>query len=700
MCGITGFYTQEAAAKAREALITMQCRGREAAGLYDGTLSITATPDQLAYSGSTFALGHVLHAMVGCVPQPIIGKGVLVTNCEIYNWRELSKQEELGVENDATLLLALLDRYYPDIEHILTLLDGVYAFAYQRDDTVILCRDIVGIKPLFFTTRQGFGFASEQKALTNSQELNPRTILRYNTSTKEVTQEQRAFFSVTPEHTESYEEQRDTVLALVRRAVEKRIPDTTFGILLSGGVDSSTLALLLRERKPRCYVVGTGDSADVLAAQQLATNLNLQLTIISPSPEDIEAALPLIMQTIEDCNPVKVSVATTFWFACAIAQTDRCRVLFSGLGAEEVFAGYERHRKSTKVNNECLSGLRKIHERDLYRDDVITMYHGIELRLPFLDRTLVEYGLKIPSVYKLTDKNTTKKTIEEVDKKILRDAAALLGVPLEHAYRKKKAAQYGSKIMATLEKLAKRRKQSIAAYLSTLYGRKNKRLASLLSTGKDSVLALHIMHDMRYEISCCITIESENPDSFMYHTPNVHLAALQATAMRVPLITAKTSGEQESELDALRIALTEAKERYTIEGVITGALASQYQRERIERIADSLGLTVFSPLWQMDQEHEVRLLIERGFHIILTKVAAEGLDSTWLGKRVDEAMVERLVSLRNSIGLHPAGEGGEYESLVLDAPLFKEKIVLGETESIKDGSAATLVIKHAMLAEK
>ena len=272
---------------------------------------------------------------------------------------------------------------------------------------------------------------------------------------------------------------------------------------------------------------------------------------------------------------MKLSVACTFWFACARAERDGVRCLFSGLGSEELFAGYERHRQSTEPNKECLAGLRKMHERDLYRDDVITMHHGIELRLPFLDRALVSYALKVPAKYKIVPDDTGK----PVDKKIMRDAAILLGVPSNVAFRPKKAAQYGSWIMKQLMRLAKRERKNLATYLAEQQCTPNKTVAVLLSGGKDSVLAMHIMQRMRYRIACCITIESDNKDSYLYHTPNINLTALQAQAMRLPLVTARTAGEPERELDGLEEALRIAKKTYHVEGVVTGAIQSQYQRD-------------------------------------------------------------------------------------------------------------------------
>ncbi len=319
------------------------------------------------------------------------------------------------------------------------------------------------------------------------------------------------------------------------------------------------------------------------------------------------------------------------------------------------------------------------------------MRHGIELRLPYLDRTVVNQALHLPR--ESTWDGTT-------DKKILRTLAQNLGVPVAIAQRPRRAPQHGSGILTALERSAHAQQTSLAALLQSMLGRRGKRVAALLSGGKDSVYALHVMDALRYDVVCAITIESQNPDSYMYHTPNISLAQMQAQALHLPHITAQTKGIPEEELDALRSALQSAQKQYHIDGVCTGAIQSQYQRERIERVAEELGLTVWSPLWQMDQLAEIRAIVQLGINAVFVKVAAEGLDSTWLAKNLDAQAIQSLAALHKRIGLHPAGEGGEYETFVTDAPLFAQRIVLSDTEIVKDGLAATLVVRGARLEEK
>jgi asparagine synthase (glutamine-hydrolysing) len=174
------------------------------------------------------------------------------------------------------------------------------------------------------------------------------------------------------------------------------------------------------------------------------------------------------------------------------------------------------------------------------------------------------------------------------------------------------------------------------------------------------------------------------------------LVDLQAKSMELPLIKISTEGEKEKELNDLEKALKLAKKKYNINGIITGALFSTYQRDRVEIIADKLGLKVFSPLWHKDQYLEVLETINLGIKPVITKIAAYGLDKSYLGKVIDKELLEHLNKLNNKFGFNIAGEGGEYETTVIDAPLFKQPIDLNKlNKKIKeiDQYTAELIIE-------
>ncbi len=205
--------------------------------------------------------------------------------------------------------------------------------------------------------------------------------------------------------------------------------------------------------------------------------------------------------------------------------------------------------------------------------------------------------------------------------------------------------------------------------------------AVLFSGGKDSVAALYRAKMAGEEISCLITLTSQNSDSYMFHTPNITLTALQAKSAGIPIIEQITEGNPEGELVDLEDAILIAVERYGIEGLVTGAIRSVYQATRIEKICNRHGLWCFSPLWLIDEEKYLLDLIDKGFEIIIVGVAADPFNEEWLGKKINAALLERLKKLKQKYGISVAGEGGEYESFVIYAPFFSSKIDIIETQT-------------------
>jgi ABC transporter with metal-binding/Fe-S-binding domain ATP-binding protein len=196
----------------------------------------------------------------------------------------------------------------------------------------------------------------------------------------------------------------------------------------------------------------------------------------------------------------------------------------------------------------------------------------------------------------------------------------------------------------------------------------------LFSGGKDSVFAAYLAKKSRNEITCLITIISENPDSYMFHTPSISKVKKQAEVMKVPLITQNTKGEKEKELIDLENVIKNAKEKFGIEAIVTGSVESAYQASRVQKICDKLMLDCFNPLWQKDQFELLNDLIKSNFKIIITGVFAYPLNEKWLGRKIDQTFIRDVKSLVKEYKINPAGEGGELESYVLDCPLFSREL--------------------------
>jgi diphthine-ammonia ligase len=225
------------------------------------------------------------------------------------------------------------------------------------------------------------------------------------------------------------------------------------------------------------------------------------------------------------------------------------------------------------------------------------------------------------------------------------------------------------------------------------------KLGVLFSGGKDSTLALHKAAE-KEEVACLITLVSQNMESFMFHTPNIDVTALQAEALGLPLIRRMTKGEKEKELHDLEEAIAQAIERFGIEGVVSGAVESVYQSERIQRICHRLGVWCFNPLWKKNQKALLEEIVDNNFKAIISGVFAYPLDESWLGKEIDDEMIAKLVLLEEEFGLSPSGEGGEIETTVLDAPLFKKEIRILEYKVEARGNSGVFIIKRSQLMPK
>lgn len=225
------------------------------------------------------------------------------------------------------------------------------------------------------------------------------------------------------------------------------------------------------------------------------------------------------------------------------------------------------------------------------------------------------------------------------------------------------------------------------------------KLGVLFSGGKDSVFACQRARE-KNDIGCLIAIVSENVDSYMFHTPNIRCTGLQAEAMGLPILTWPTRGIKEEELEDLTAALAAARDRYGIQGVVTGAIESVYQAARVQRICRSLDLWCFNPLWQINQIDYLRLLLSDGFRVIISGVYAYPLEASWLGAELTEERVQELARLQEKYKINPSGEGGELETFVLDGPLFKKRIEILKASQIYANYRGQYFIEEIRLVEK
>jgi len=213
------------------------------------------------------------------------------------------------------------------------------------------------------------------------------------------------------------------------------------------------------------------------------------------------------------------------------------------------------------------------------------------------------------------------------------------------------------------------------------------KLGVLFSGGKDSTHAALLAKRAGHELSCFLSVQSKNEDSFMFHTPAIELTRKQAELCGVPFLLKETKGEKELELMDLGDLIGDAVEKYKIEGIVTGAVESVYQASRIQEICNNLGIECFNPLWQMDQWELLDKLIEEGFDIRIVGVAAYPFDDSYVGRKIDESFLKELREVHKKLGINPAGEGGEFESLVVNCPLFSEGLKIKQIKAVGSGNS-------------
>jgi len=221
-------------------------------------------------------------------------------------------------------------------------------------------------------------------------------------------------------------------------------------------------------------------------------------------------------------------------------------------------------------------------------------------------------------------------------------------------------------------------------------------VAVLISGGKDSALALYRTLKGGYNVKYLVTMIPQREDSWMFHYPNVRLTSLFAEACGLPLVKAETSGVKEKELEDLKRLLI----NLDVEGVVSGAVCSVYQKSRLDKICAEIGLESIAPLWHEDPKRLMEELISEGFLVIFMGVYAYGLDQRWLGRRLDWDALNDLVELNRKYGVSIMGEGGEYETLVLDAPFFKKRIRILKARMVWNGESGYLLVEEARLEEK
>lgn len=502
MCGITVITGKNAHIKLYGMLQTLQHRGPDGTGAWADGKVIYGDLSNIKIPSGSMAIGHNLLSIVGNQEkQPLQSHRIVLTcNGEIYNYPqlryELEKEDNYNfkTDSDSEVVLALINRYYNGslhrcIRNVLELLDGDYSFAAYDGKDLVAVRDPVGVKPLYYgKNNEYFGLASERKALwkvgiTETNSLPPKYMIhnqellplpeRFSWNASFL---KKGLNGNSSNHCESSnpdgssnnnanivdkfinnpnkEDIKNILKDKLLESVKKRIRGLEkVGILFSGGVDSTLLTVICNDLdvEIELYAVGSEGSPDLNFAEKISTNMGLPIYIRMVDEELIREYTPIVLNAIEEWNLMKLGVGMTTYLAAEMAHKNGLRVMLSGQGADELFAGYHRylgfyHEKGEEAQKDLMGDVENLYHVNLERDDKVTMASSVELRVPYLDLQIINMAMDIPMKYKINGKD------DQLRKCVLREVASEIGVPREIVNRPKKAAQYGSGIHKILTK--------------------------------------------------------------------------------------------------------------------------------------------------------------------------------------------------------------------------------------------------------
>ncbi len=354
--------------------------------------------------------------------------------------------------------------------------DGDYAFWMLKDTFIAAGRDPIGVQPLYFgENRDIAAYATNRKALwrlgiENPQSFPPGTLAFAD----------KDGFKFTPIKTLTYSEPKQTTLdeaaetlqTLLVESIKRRVTGLKeVAVAFSGGLDSSVIAYLAGKQgvKVKLLHVSLENQPETEEAIEAAEALDLPMQIHLYKDSDVEAALPKVVELIEEADPVKAAIGVPFYWAAEKAAEDKFRAMLAGQGADELFGGYQRY-----VNEFCKEGGEKarrmmfndvvnIHQSNLERDLKITGFHDVALLCPFASYPIAEFALGLPLECKIENKPDTLRKL------VLRKVARNIGVPTSIADKPKKAVQYSTGINDAVKRTAKKQGKTVSEYISELF---------------------------------------------------------------------------------------------------------------------------------------------------------------------------------------------------------------------------------------
>lgn len=414
MCGIAGSFPSSKSQNIQNSLNKLKHRGPDDNGVVNTDLS---------------SLGHTRLSIIDVAhgQQPMrSGDAWIVFNGEIYNFQKIRTliPDRLETLSDTEVVLRLYQALGPDS---VSILDGMFAFAIVDEGSIFLARDPLGIKPLYYVIEdQVLYFASEMKALREiSPDIEEFPAGHWWHSDQGIRQYHHLISdTIYPQYGEgkSRKAQMAKISRLLQQSVEKRMvadEDVPVGVSLSGGLDSSLVAAFARPLKQDLdtFVVGVAGGADLEASIEVAEFLGTRHHVYQYTLDEMVSILPEVIYHLESFDAPLIRSSIPNYFLAKLAS-EHVKVILTGEGADELYAGYEylvEIDDPLQLQEELLLLTEKLQNTNLQRADRMSMAHGLEARVPFLDKEFVDFSLSLPAEWKIQD-------ADHVEKQLLRDA--------------------------------------------------------------------------------------------------------------------------------------------------------------------------------------------------------------------------------------------------------------------------------------
>lgn len=222
------------------------------------------------------------------------------------------------------------------------------------------------------------------------------------------------------------------------------------------------------------------------------------------------------------------------------------------------------------------------------------------------------------------------------------------------------------------------------------------RIACLISTGKDSTYCHWLATKGEHKVKTLVSLYPRKEHSWMFQKPDKKILKMYSKATETPIKIIPTSGEKKEEMEDLRYGLRDLE----IDGMVAGVLQSNFQRKKLKKICKDLEIKFITPIWNLKPDKLLKNIIKNDFKPIITTVAAKGLTKEWLGKEINKKTFKELEEIERKHNIHISGEGGEYETITLDAPHFNKNIKILDYEKLWSNSRGSMKIKKLKLEEK